>query len=193
MPRAARIVVPGLPHHVVQRGNRQAPVFFSSADRRRYLRLMAEACERHHVICVAWCLMDNHIHLILIPPVADALRAVMSSVHTAYSQAINRSQNASGHVFQGRYRSQPLDDAHFLVAIRYVENNPVAAGLVDDAAAWSWSSARAHIAGVSEGLTDVRVLRTIVPNWEAMLRDGLEYADQSLAQEGQSPSGDCPS
>jgi putative transposase len=174
MPRAARIVVPGLPHHVIQRGNRQAAIFASNADRRRFLRLMADACQKAEVSCVAWCLMDNHVHFILVPPTADALRAVMSSVQTSYSQFVNRAQATSGHVFQGRFRSEPLGEAHFLVAVRYVENNPVAAGLVDEATQWLWSSARAHVAGVSEGLTDMTWLRDHIPNWQTMLREGLE-------------------
>jgi putative transposase len=177
MPRAARIVVPDAPHHVIQRGNRQQPLFFSSADRRRYLRLLADACERHAVSCVAWCLMDNHIHLILIPPTSDALRAVMASVQTSYSQAINREQKLSGHLFQGRFKSIPLESAHYLVAVRYIENNPVAAGVVDEATSWPWSSARAHVAGVSEGLTDLSHLAEHIPNWRAMLQAGLEAAE----------------
>ena len=181
MPRTARIVVPGQPHHVILRGNRQQALFWSNSDRRRYLRLMAEACERHAVSCVAWCLMENHVHLVLIPPTSDALRAIMASVQTSYSQAVNREQKLSGHLFQGRFKSIPLDPAHYLVAVRYVENNPVAAGLVADAESWPWSSTRARIVGVSEGLTDLTQLSQHIPNWRAMLLEGLESGDSPQA------------
>jgi putative transposase len=122
--------------------------------------------------------MSNHVHLILIPPHADALRAVLSSVHTTYSQRINRMHDLSGHLFQGRYASYAMDDAHMMVAVRYVENNPVVAGLVDNVEDWRWSSARAHVSGVADGLTDLGALKPHVRNWRAMLADGLDAADR---------------
>ena len=117
MPRSARIVVPGLAHHVVRRGNRRQPIFFDDADRHAYLTARARA----------WCLMDNHVHLILVPSHSDDLRAALASVHTSYSQRVNRALQASGHLFQGRFASYPMDDAHLMAAVRHVENNPVAA------------------------------------------------------------------
>jgi len=92
MPRPARLVVPGLAHHVVQRGNRRQRIFFDDDDRRAYLRLLAAACARHGTTCLAWCLMDNHVHLILVPAGEDGLRAPLASAHTAYSQRINRAR-----------------------------------------------------------------------------------------------------
>ena len=183
MPRTARIVVPEVPHHIVQRGNRREPIFFSDQDRRRYLEMLGEACERHAVRCLAWCLMDNHIHLVLVPPTAAALRAVMASVHTRYAQRINRSQGFCGHLFQGRFASYAMDDAHLMVAVRYVENNPVKAGLVAQAGDWRWSSARAHLHLEDDGLTDVATMGRHVANWRAYLADGLEAADRDDAIE----------
>lgn len=127
MPRSARIVVPGLAHHVVRRGNRRQPIFFDDADRRAYLKALARACSRESIVCLAWCLMDNHVHLILVPSHSDDLRAALASVHTSYSQRVNRALQASGHLFQGRFASYPMDDAHLMAAVRHVENNPVAA------------------------------------------------------------------
>lgn len=150
MPRAARLVVPALPHHVIQRGNRRQTLFFDDDDRRCYLRLLTDACARRGTACLAWCLMDNHVHLILVPRDADGLRAPLASVHTAYSQRVNRRQGLSGHLFQGRFASYAMDDAHLMVAARYIENNPVAAGLVARAEAWPWSSARAHVYGAAD-------------------------------------------
>jgi putative transposase len=123
--------------------------------------------------------MDNHIHLILVPLTTDSLRATLSSVHTAYSQRINAIQGASGHLFQGRYSSYPMDDAHLMIAVRYVENNPVAAGMVARAEDWRWSSARAHVANLEDGLTDVEAMGRHVANWRTMLRDGLEATDRN--------------
>lgn len=171
------MVFPGCPHHVTQRGNRKQRLFFDDEDRRAYLGLLARACAKHGTRCLAWCLMDNHVHLILVPRTGDGLRAPLASAHTTYSQRINRAQGLSGHLFQGRFASYAMDEAHLMVAARYVENNPVAAGLVARAEAWPWSSARAHVEGRPDGLTDIAALAAHVPNWRAMLARGLEAAD----------------
>jgi putative transposase len=179
MPRAARTVYPGIAHHVVQRGNRRQPVFFDDDDRRAYLKLACAALARHGTACLAWCLMDNHIHLILVPANGDGLRAPLASVHTAYAQRINRARQLSGHLFQDRFASYAMDDAHLMVAARYVENNPVAAGLAVRAEAWPWSSARAHVTGREDGLTQIAALGRHVPEWRSMLELGLEAGDET--------------
>lgn len=184
MPRGRRIVVPEVPHHVVQRGNRRQPIFFADADRRAYLRLLREACRRHGTHCLGWCLMDNHVHLILVPPDEDGLRAPLASAHTAYSQRVNRRNGLAGHLFQGRFASYAMDEAHLMLAVRYVENNPVAAGLVRRAEDWPWSSARAHLGLASDGFTDSAALGVHVRNWRAMLALGLEAADEAAVERG---------
>lgn len=153
------------------------------------IKLVGRALARHGTICLAWCLMDNHVHLILVPATADGLRAPLASAHTAYSQRINRSRGFSGHLFQGRFASYAMDEAHLMVAARYVENNPVAAGLVRQAEAWLWSSARAHIEQVADGLTDVARLGVHVRNWRAMLARGLEAGDEEATLEQAIRSG----
>ncbi len=178
MPRSARIVIPDVAHHVTQRGNRQQAVFFSDEDYRAYLEILAIALRKHGTRCLAYCLMPNHVHLMLVPSSADGLRATLSSTHTAYAQRINRAQNASGHLFQGRFASYPMDDAHMMVAARYIENNPVKARIASLAEEWPWSSAQAHISGRSDGLTDVAALGGHIKNWRNMLTHGLEAADQ---------------
>jgi putative transposase len=178
MPRSARIVIPDIAHHVIQRGNRQQTIFFSDDDRQGYLDLLKIAMRKTQTRCLAWCLMDNHVHLVLVPTNADGLRATLAVVHTAYSQRINTAHGVTGHLFQGRFLSYPMDDAHMMVAARYVENNPVAAGMVDRAEEYRWSSAKAHVSGQSDGITDVAALGQHVANWRAMLVDGLEAADQ---------------
>lgn len=189
MPRARRLVFPDVPHHVVQRGNRRQRIFFTDADRRAYVRLLAQACALHSTRCLAWCLMDNHIHLILVPATGDGLRAPLASVHTAYSQRINRAQELAGHLFQGRFASYAMDDAHLMVAARYIENNPVTAGLAGSAEQWRWSSARAHVGRRADGLTDVDALGRHIANWRAMLARGLEAADEDARVERALRSG----
>lgn len=189
MPRAARIVVPDVPHHVVQRGNRQQRIFFSHADARRYVEMLAEACAAHRVRCLAWCLMPNHVHLVLKPATASGLRSVMSSVHTRYAQRINGRDGLTGHLFQDRFRSYPMDEAHLLVAVRYIENNPVKAGLAPSAEEWRWSSARTHVGAGIDALTDVAALAPFIRNWRAYLLEGLESADNEEAIEGALRSG----
>ena len=180
MARLARIVIPDVAHHVTQRGNRRLPVFFSDDDRRTYLDLVAEAARASGTRVLAWCLMDNHVHLILVPSSADGLRAMLGEAHRRYTRHVNFREGWIGHLFQGRFASYPMDDAHLMAAVRYVELQPVAAGLVPAAGDWPWSSARSHLAGKrAEGdpLTDVTALTRHVRNWRALLRRGLAAGD----------------
>ena len=183
MVRLARIVIPGVAHHVTQRGNRKQEVFFSGADYAAYRALVAEACAASGVRCLAWCLMPNHVHLILLPQTEDGLRAALADAHRRYSRRINAAHGWTGYLFQGRFASYPMDDAHLMTAIRYVELNPVKAKLVARAEDWPWSSARAHVSGESDGLTDLGGLAAVHRNWRAMLRHGLEAGDLSADAE----------
>jgi putative transposase len=189
LPRTPRIVIPGVAHHVIQRGNRQQRIFFTQGDCRRYVEMLAESCRDHAVRCYAWCLMPNHVHLVLVPATVDGLRKVMSSVNTRYAQRINRREELSGHLFQDRFRSYPMDEAHMMIAVRYVENNPVTARLVDNAEDWNWSSARAHLGVGADPLTDADAIVEHIANWRSYLRDGVEAADQTEMIEGAMRSG----
>lgn len=153
MPRLARLVIPGLPHHVTQRGNRRDCVFYSDNDRQRYLRLLIEYASLHGLLVLAYCLMTNHIHLACIPSHSSTLAAVFKPVHTRYTQYFNRARETCGRLWQGRFFSCPLDDWHLWATIRYVERNPVRASMVDKAEEYPWSSAVAHC-----GLRDDPVL-----------------------------------
>lgn len=183
MARIARIVVPGVAHHVTQRGNRRQDVFFDQDDYAAYRDLVAVACAANAVSCVAWCLMPNHVHLILTPSTADSLRAALADAHRRYSRRINFAHGWSGYLWQGRFASYPMDDAHLMTAIRYVELNPVRAGLAHRADDWYWSSARAHVNGKPDGLTDLAAMTGVHRNWRAMLRHGLEAANVDPAAE----------
>ena len=183
MARLARICIPDVPHHVTQRGNRRQPVFFADEDYAAYKELVAESCARAGVRCLAWCLMPNHVHLILVPSEADGLRAALAEAHRRYSRRINFAHGWTGYLWQGRFASYPMDEAHLMTAIRYVELNPVRAKLATSAEAWRWSSARAHVTGKDDGLTDLAAMAGVHRNWRAMLRRGLEAGDLDPADE----------
>jgi len=127
MPRNARIVIPGVPHHVTQRGNNRQDVFFVDGDRVRYLDLLRDQCAHEGVRVLAYCLMTNHVHLVAAPGEEDGLQRAVGRSHFLYTQYINRLHRRSGHLWQGRFFSCPPDDAHALDALRYVEMNPVRA------------------------------------------------------------------
>lgn len=186
MARLSRIVIPHVAHHVTQRGNRRLPIFFGDEDRAAYLALVRAGCAANGVRCLAWCLMDNHVHLILVPEDTDGLRGALAEAHRHYTRHVNFREGWRGYLFQGRFASYPMDDAHLMAAVRYVENNPVAAGMVDEAEAYRWSSAASHLAGkrvAGDPLTDVAALGRHVRNWRAMLRVGLEAMDSAEAIE----------
>lgn len=178
MPRLARLVVPGVPHHVTQRGNRRQPVFFSDDDYRLYARLLAAWCAEAGTAVWAWCLMPNHVHLILVPSHEDGLRAALGETHRRYTRHINGREDWSGHLWQSRFASYPMDEAHLLACARYVELNPVRAGLAERAEQWHWSSARAHLGLFEDGLTDTAPLLDRVNDWAALLDTGLEEAER---------------
>jgi putative transposase len=144
MPRRPRVIVPGVAHHVTQRGNNRQTVFHSSADRRFYLELLGRHATHYGARILGYCLMPNHIHLIAVPERDDSLARALGCTHSEYALALNQAQGRSGHVWQNRFFSCLLDTSHLLLALRYVELNPVRAGLTPEPWGWPWSSARAH-------------------------------------------------
>jgi len=144
MPRLSRVVFTGIPHHITQRGNRREDVFFSDEDREVYLEWLQTYCEKHDVDVLAYCLMTNHIHLVLVPNSEDGLQRILKPLHMRYAQRINRAKGWKGHLWQGRFFSSPLDDSYLVAAVRYVEQNPIRVGLADKAEDYRWSSAAAH-------------------------------------------------
>jgi putative transposase len=144
MPRIARVVVPDLPYHITQRGNRRENMFFCDADWRKYLELALEYSIEFGLQILAYCLMTNHIHLVCIPLLATSLAKVFKPVHSRYAQYLNNRLGICGRLWQGRFFSCPMDSDHLWAAIRYVECNPVRAKMVDRAENYPWSSAAAH-------------------------------------------------
>ena len=153
MARLARLVVPGLPHHVTQRGNGGARTFFDDNDYRLYRDLLAEHCREAAVEVWAWCLMPNHVHLILVPAGDDGLRRALARTHRRYAGIIQARRKRTGHFWQGRFGSVVMDEGHLAAAVRYLSLNPVRARLVVRAQEWRWSSVRAHLCGRDDGLT----------------------------------------
>ncbi|MCB9850109.1 MAG: transposase [Phycisphaerales bacterium] len=145
MPRTARIVVPDMPYHVTQRGNNRQDVFFTPEDRHRYLDALRENADRFDLRVLGYCLMTNHVHLVVIPRTADALAKAIGRTHWRYSQYVNRMHGRTGHLWQNRFFSCLLDEHHCWEALRYVERNPVRARMVRLPWRYEWSSAAAHI------------------------------------------------
>ena len=141
MARLSRVVLPGYPHHITQRGVRSMRIFRSKKDREEYLWLLSEQGKLFGVSFVAYCLMSNHVHLIAIPEEAESLARGIGEAHRLYTRAVNFRQDVRGYLLQGRFYSCPLDTRHLVAAIRYVERNPVRAKLVEHAWEYSWSSA----------------------------------------------------
>jgi len=144
MGRVARIVIPGEPHHATQRGNNRQDVFFVDEDRRVYLRLLTEESDKHGLEIHAYCLMTNHVHLVGTPAKEASLAKALGRTHWRYTQYVNRLHGRSGHLWQNRFYSCALDEAHFWAALKYVERNPVRAKLVRKPWRYRWSSAAAH-------------------------------------------------
>jgi len=142
MPRIARVVIPGLPHHIVQRGVRRMDVFFSDNDRNEYLKQLSTQGARFGLSYLAWCLMANHVHLIAIPEEKNSLARGIGEAHRRYTRYVNFREGWRGYLFQGRFHSFPLEGSYMLAALRYVLRNPVRARLVENPWDYDWSSAK---------------------------------------------------
>ncbi|MCH8344934.1 MAG: transposase [Planctomycetes bacterium] len=163
MPRVARIVVPGLAHHITQRGNNRQDVFFINDDRRAYLRILTQQAQRYGLSVLSYCLMKNHVHLIVTPERSDSLALAIGRTHWLYARYINRLHRRSGHLWQNRFFSFAMDADHLLRAARYVERNPVRARLVRLPWRYQWSSAAAHCGQPDRsGVLDLTAWRTFV-------------------------------
>lgn len=173
MARLARAVFPGIPHHVTQRGNGRAQTFFSDADYALYRDLLAEHCAAAGVEVWAWVLMPNHVHLVLVPPDADAIRRALAPVHRRYAGHIHVREERTGHFWQGRFGCVAMDEAHLAAAVRYIALNPVRARLVERARDWRWSSVHAHLdPAVEDGLTATAPLHARYPDLAAAIEAG---------------------
>ena len=171
MSRLARVVIPDTPHHVAQRGNRREAVFFSDSDYRFYLGAVTAAAKASATAIWSYCLMPNHVHFIMVPVDEDGLRATFAQTHRCYTGRIHARHRWTGHLWQGRFSSTAMDEAHLHAAARYVALNPVRAGLTKHAADWPWSSARAHLAGRDDGVVTVAPVLERVGDFAAYLAE----------------------
>jgi putative transposase len=173
MARMARVVVSNIPHHITQRGNRRLETFFSEADYREYLYLMAEWCNRCKVQVWSYCLMPNHVHLIVVPESEDGLRRALGEAHRRYTRYINFQKGWKGHLWQGRFASFPMDEQYLIATARYIELNPVKAGFVKRPEDYRWSSAKAHLQGEDDILVKAGPLLAIISDWRGLLLSDL--------------------
>ena len=171
MARLPRLALPDLPYHVTQRGNRRQAVFFEAADRTVYLSLLRQHAQRFGLEVWAYCLMTNHVHLIVVPRREGALPRAIGETHRRYTRAINFREGWRGYLWQGRFGSIALDETHLIAAIRYVERNHVVAQLVTQAANYPWSSARAHVSRRPDPVLSPCFLQDQIPDWAAFLAD----------------------
>lgn len=168
--RIARAVVPGIPHHIVQRGNRRLQTFFASTDYQTYVDLMRDWCTNHGVAIWAYCLMPNHVHLVAVPEDEESLARAIGQAHRRYAQLINEREGWRGHLWQERFCSYVMDERYLCACVRYVETNPVRAGLAGAPVDWPWSSAQAHAARQDDALVTVQPLLDIVAEpWDEFL------------------------
>jgi len=181
MARLARAVAPGIPHHVTQRGNRRQQTFFSVDDYQSYLELMSEWCRKYSVEIWAYCLMPNHVHLIAVPETKDGLNLAIGEAHRRYTRRINFREGWRGHLWQGRFSSFIMEERYLLACARYVELNPVRAGLVKKPEEWRWSSARAHMKGKDDILVQAKPLLDIVTKtWKKFLAFDLQDFEMEM-------------
>ncbi|MHC4916593.1 MAG: transposase [Planctomycetota bacterium] len=193
MPRIARVVVPGYPHHVTQRGVRSMDVFADDDQRRYYLRAMAEECADAGVGVLSYCLMDNHTHLVMVPSTEQSLALAVGRAHKRYTRMKNFSEGVRGYLFQGRFSSCVMDERHLLAAARYGELNPVRARMVERPEDWPWSSAAFHLGKrPDDPLVTDRTLLGLVDDWAEFLarRDEAARAALRRATRTGRPAGD---
>ena len=153
MPRKPRIHLPGLPQHVIQRGNNREPCFYATADYPYYLQALGKALVQEDCQLHAYVLMTNHVHLLVTPGVSYGISRMMQATGRKYVQHINRTYRRTGTLWEGRYKACLIDsDAWLLTCMRYIEMNPVRAGMVDHPSAYRWSSYRANARGAGNPL-----------------------------------------
>lgn len=180
MPRFARVVIPGCSHHITQRGNNRQAVFFVDDDYRVYLRLLAEQAQKHGLVIDGYCLMPNHIHLVATPSREESLAKAVGRTHFLYTQYVNRFHSRSGHLWQNRFYSCPLDAKHFYQAMAYVERNPVKARLCRAAWRYPWSSAAWHCGMAAETPVSLSRWTTSPEDWRETLQQTNDERDELI-------------
>ena len=181
MPRIARAVAVEYPHHITQRGNYRQVVFEKDEDYIQYLEWLKLYSKKYSLKIWAYCLIRNHVHFIVVPMESDSLAKTFNTLHMRYSQYFNMRNKEAGHLWQGRFYSCVLDERHLYAGMRYVENNPVRAGVVRKSEQYQWSSVRSHIKKTADQILsdDCYVVKEI-KDWSAYLG---EKEDSTLVHE----------
>ncbi len=177
MPRFRRLVVPGYPHHITQRGVRRQKTFFDDRDYRAYLSIARSLLPGHSIEFLAYCLMPNHMHAVVVPGVQGDLAGFFGRLHHKYAKYANLRYDWSGHLWQNRFFSVVMDQRHTLSAMRYVERNPVRSGLVEAPQDWSWSSARGNLGLIDDPLIPGRPALSMVADWAGYVADNENQKD----------------
>lgn len=174
--------MPGIPYHITQRGNRREDVFISESDCNLYIKLLLAYSRENGLAIKGYCLMANHVHLVAVPSAEDTFCKVFKPLHMRYAQYLNRRLGVSGRVWQGRYFSCALDEAHYFRALRYVERNPVRAGMAERAEDYPWSSARGHCGLRCDVFApDAESLSQTVGDWRVFLAEcDLDHETEQL-------------
>jgi putative transposase len=164
--------VPGYPHHVTQRGIRKQRTFFDKSDFLAYIDLVQNLKSVVGVRIWAYCLMPNHIHMVAVPQEKRGLAKLFGTAHHRYAKRVNAKHGWRGHLWQERFYSVAMDEQHTFAAMRYVELNPVRAGLCDAADEWLWSSVHGNLGKKKDKLLDNSQVRGMIPDWESFLSAG---------------------
>ena len=170
MPRLPRIIIEGCPHHITQRGNNKQNTFLEDEDYQTYLEFFEKYREKHNVGVIAYCPMPNHIHISALPTTTNSLAKSFKSCHMRYAQYFNRKYKRVGHLWQCRFYSCPMEEIHLYSTVKYIENNPVRAKLVEKAEDWKWSSARSHL-GIEKSIISLLNISKFlnIVNWKEYL------------------------
>ncbi|MFW6155517.1 MAG: transposase [Planctomycetota bacterium] len=170
-------MAPGMPHHVMQRGNRRMQTFFGDDDYLAYLSMVRRVCGRWGNRIWAYCLMPNHVHLIVVPETPDGFARGIGEAHRQYARRVNLREKWQGHLWQARFSSYVMDEPYLMAAARYIERNPVKGDLVDAPADWPWSSARAHCDGGDDGIAEGDWLLERIAGWVCTWAGYLQEPD----------------
>lgn len=193
MARIARIVIPHIPHLVTQRGNRGEPVFFEEADYQLYTDFILEAAVKAGCEVWGYCWMPNHTHTLLVPSDEDGLRKTFADAHRRYTAHINQRLSVTGHLWQGRFGSVALDEAHIHHALRYISLNPVRAKLVKEPQDWKWSSTKNFLNNKDDRAFKTKSGLKRVGNFKSFLAENFDEDSYRLLRLGETtgrPAGE---
>ncbi len=182
MPRTLRHVFPGIPHHAIQRGNNRQPVFLDLQDRLYFLDLLKDQGKQYQTRLGAYCLMTNHIHLMIYPESRDGLINFMKMVAQLYSQRVNRKYKRTGKLWENRYKIHIVDPGCAWVLARYIELNPVRADMVSQPQDYQYSSARAHWFGIQDKVLTEDILFGDRAGYKQYLTSGEAFSSKHLQE-----------